>query len=88
MEDLRALGAGVCDDRERQKCKNEMGDSLEWACRNCPKNTEADIGEYTGKLLRVRSLRMAGYPLDANDLTLEEWEDLGRIEQWLQTQGQ
>jgi len=43
------------------------------------------ISDYTLKLLRVRLLRQAGYPLHANDLTPEEWQDLGRIEQWVQT---
>ena len=85
MEDLRALSAGICDDRERQKCKNEFGEHLEWACENCPKKSDRDIGDYTAKLLRIRQLRMAGYPLKPNDLTYEEWLDLGRIEQWLQT---
>lgn len=27
---------------------------------------------------------MGGYPLRANDLTPEEWQDLGRINQWLE----
>ena len=27
----------------------------------------------------MRRLQQAGYPLTANDLTLEEWFDLGRI---------
>ena len=43
-----------------------------------------DLSHYTIKLFRVRMLRMAGYPFEANDLAPEEWEDLGRLEQCLQ----
>jgi hypothetical protein len=33
------------------------------------------------KIFRIRLLRMAGYPFTANDLTMQEWEDLGDLEQ-------
>ena len=90
MEDLRALARGICDETEEDKCRNEYGDgdNLAWACANCPKTREEDLGEYTVKLLKMRALRRAGYPLRANDLTYEEWLDLSRIEQWLQMQEQ
>jgi len=88
MEDLRALAAGICDETEEEKCRNEFGDKLAWTCANCPKTREEDLSEYTVKLLKMRTLRMAGYPLRANDLTYEEWLDLGRIEQWLRMQEQ
>ena len=42
--------------------------------------------EYTKKLLRLRMLRMGGYPFDKNELTYDEWLDLGKLEQWLPTQ--
>lgn len=86
MEDLRALATGICDAQEKQKCRIEFGDNLGWACENCRKNKAAEIGEYTLKLFRIRALRMAGYPFEANDFTYDEWEDLGKVEQWLQTQ--
>jgi hypothetical protein len=31
------------------------------------------------KLLSLRTLKKAGYPLEANDLNYEEWMDLGRV---------
>lgn len=45
------------------------------------------MSAYTWKLLRVRLLRLAGYPLSAEDLTPEEWQDLGEIELWLRIPG-
>jgi hypothetical protein len=33
------------------------------------------------KIFRIRLLRIAGYPFKANDLTMQEWEDLGSLEQ-------
>jgi len=54
---------------------------LEWACGNCPKKKDEDeISPYTYKLLRMRALKIAGYPVRANDLTMEEWLDLAEIE--------
>jgi len=29
--------------------------------------------------LNIRVLKAAGFPLEANDLLLEEWQDLGRV---------
>ena len=56
---------------------------LDWTCRNCPKKKAEDLHPYTHKLLNLRMLRMAGYPFRANDLTYEEWLDLGQMEQML-----
>ncbi len=83
MADLRNL-AEICDESEKEKCRAEFGENLDWACNNCPKQKGAEIGPYTAKLLMMRSLRLAGYPLKANDLTLDEWLDLGMMETWLQ----
>jgi hypothetical protein len=88
MEDLRALRSGICSRKEEEKCCNEFGDNLDWACANCGKKKSAedlDISPYTIKMLRVRLLRLGGYPFKRNDLTPEEWEDQGKIEQWLLT---
>jgi len=87
MEDLRAIRSGICTDREEEKCRNEFGDNLEWACDNCKKKRAEDLGPYTCKLLRLRNLRDAGYAFNPNDLTPEEWEDFGEVEQWLRTVG-
>lgn len=79
-DDLAALAAGLCSGADREKCAAEFGDNLEWTCTNCEKKRAADLSPYTIKLLRLRNLRQAGYPLQANDLTLEEWLDLGDLE--------
>jgi len=39
--------------------------------------------DYTHRLLKFRRLRLAGYPLGADDLSLEAWLDLGRLEEIL-----
>jgi hypothetical protein len=51
----------------------------EWACGECKTCRLQDLHPYTVKLLRLRLLKTGGYPFRANDLTLEEWVDLGRI---------
>jgi len=69
-----------------EKCKEEMDEKdLAWACLNCPKAKAEEIHPYTKKLLDVRTLQMAGFPLDADMLAYEEWLDLGKVNQWLET---
>jgi hypothetical protein len=85
--DLAAVSAGLCDPDEERVCREEFGENLSWACRNCPKKRIEDLHDYTKKLLHIHALRRAGYPLSADDLTLEEWIDLGRLSACLQTSG-
>jgi hypothetical protein len=68
------------------KCREEYDDAqLAWACAACPKLKSEEIHPYTRKLLDVRNLQKAGFPLDADMLTYEEWLDLGKVNQWLET---
>jgi len=76
----------ICDDKERAKCLAEYDASeLAWACENCPKLRDDDISPYTKKLLNVRNLQKAGFPMEADFLTYEEWLDLGKVNSWLET---
>lgn len=52
---------------------------MEWACANCPRRRASDLHPYTHKLLRLRNLQLGGYPLGQDDLTVEEWIDLGQF---------
>lgn len=78
------MRAGLCDAVQEEICRAEYSDDgLAWACGKCEKKKTDGLHFYTVKLLKVRALKLAGYPLRANDLTLDEWIDLGRIETWL-----
>jgi hypothetical protein len=57
------------------------GDNLEWACSKCEQKRPGDLHDYTRKMLQLRHLTLAGYPLQANDLTVEEWADLGSLQE-------
>lgn len=35
-------------------------------------------------MFKLRQLRKAGYPFGANDLSLEEWIDLGLVEETME----
>ncbi|UJX43034.1 hypothetical protein K9F62_10295 [Desulfovibrio sp. JY] len=37
------------------------------------------------RLLRLRQLRLAGYPFAADSLPLDLWEDLGALETYIQS---
>jgi hypothetical protein len=56
---------------------------LAWACGQCEKRRPDDFSPYTLKLLAWRRLRLAGYSLRPHDLEVDEWEDLGRLEEIL-----
>jgi hypothetical protein len=78
------MTAGLCGPREEAGCREEMdAGELEWACENCPKTRIEELHPYTGKLIRIHNLQTAGYPLAADDLTLDEWIDLGRLKECL-----
>ena len=80
---MTALTSGLCSGAEKDKCQVEFGENLKWACEHCPKKTADDFSDYTLKLFYIRRLMKANYPFSANDLSREEWEDLGRIEEVL-----
>jgi hypothetical protein len=76
----------VCDDAEIVKCMEEYDErELAWACAHCPKLKNEEIHPYTRKLLDFRMLQKAGFPLEADMLTYEEWLDLGRVNGMLET---
>lgn len=78
--------AGLCDARQEQTCREEVGENLAWTCAQCEKKKARDIHPYTRKMLWLRRLRAAGYPFRRCDLTMEEWEDLARLEDMIRTQ--
>lgn len=53
-------------------------------CSHCEKKRAEDLHPYTHKILSNISLQDAGYPIEANDLTLEEWHDLAALKKALQ----
>lgn len=81
------MAKGLCDDAQEKTCLAEVGDALlDWTCSQCEKKKSSDISPYTSQIFRLRKLRLAGYPFKADDLTYEEWLDLGAVEEWTQWQ--
>jgi hypothetical protein len=68
----------VCSEAEAAECREEIAD-LTWACANCKKHPPDEISPWTWHLLELRRLQQGGYPFEADDLSLEEWEELGTI---------
>ena len=82
---MAAIRRGLCTKQEAANCLDEYGETgIEWACANCPKKKFSDLRDYTKKLFNLFALQRGGYPFEANDLTLEEWADLGRLRETLQ----
>jgi len=84
VADLEAIRRGLCDDAQQRKCLAEIGEELlDWTCAKCEKTKQGDLNEYTVKMFQIRHLKNAGYPFAANDLTPEEWTDLGTVEEMM-----
>jgi hypothetical protein len=86
MEDIEAImGLNVCNSEEEAKCKVEIGNEEyeQWACKNCEKKKPRSLHPWTQHLLRLRRLQKAGYPFSKNDLSYEEWLDLGILNELL-----
>jgi hypothetical protein len=63
---------------------DEVGtENIAWTCKECQKEKASSLHPYTIKLMGLLELQKGGYPFAANDLTLEEWVDLGRIKETL-----
>ena len=63
-----------------------MEELLSFRCEKCEKKKAGELSEYTVKMFRLRRLKVAGYPFGKNDLTLEEWQDLGMVEEHMEWQ--
>jgi len=74
----------------REECSDDDGELIaeliNYRCGKCEKKKSRDLDEYTVKILNLRQLKKAGYPFGANDLTLEEWLDLGLVEETMEWQ--
>jgi len=80
MADIEVLfGLNVCNPDEEEKCRQEIGNEelLKWSCEKCEKKKVDSIHPWTNHLLVLRRLVLAGYPFKRNDLSIQEWLDLG-----------
>jgi hypothetical protein len=77
--ELRAVltGQDLCTPSEQAQCEAEHGDWLEWTCPNCNKIKPESIGLRTQKVIYLHRLQSGGYPFQADDLSEEDWQDLG-----------
>lgn len=70
---------------DEEKCREEFEGQLAWNCKHCPKKRADGLGQWTRHLLRLRRLQQGGYPFGANDLDVDVWMDLGRVNECLGT---
>lgn len=49
-------------------------------CKDCFAGRKKKPGKYIQKMLLFIELKKAGYPVKANDLTVDEWLDFNRID--------
>jgi len=74
----------LCGPAQQRKCQRENGAFAAWACQACEEYLRPEaVSPWTWHLVFLHQLRQAGYPLKANDLTLEEWLLLGLVQRLL-----
>ncbi|MBW1916397.1 MAG: hypothetical protein JRI57_00030 [Deltaproteobacteria bacterium] len=88
---IREIGAIVsgrlCTEAQRQKCQQEDQGFSEWACSQCREYIPVErISPWTWHLLFLYQLQSAGYPFQANDLSLETWMLLGLFRRIINSQ--
>ena len=84
-EDVAAIRRGLCGPETEEECRDEVGqENLEWTCKQCPKKKADDLHPYTAKLIELLAMQRGGYPFQADDLTRDEWIDLGRLKEALE----
>ena len=85
LKELRALAAGrLCREEQRRTCRAEHGPFADWACGTCAEYLRPEaISPWTWHLIFLHRLKKAGYPFQANDLSLETWLLLGLVEEAL-----
>jgi hypothetical protein len=80
-QELRLLAAGrLCGPEELRRCRAENGAFADWACGACRERVRPEaISPWTWHLIFLYRLSLAGYPFQANDLSLETWLLLGTV---------
>lgn len=66
---------GCGDKRKEKKCRPGSGSD----CENC--HYRPATHEYVLHLFKLHLLGLGGFPFRANDLSMQTWEDLGRLRQ-------
>ena len=86
LRELQMLAAGrLCGPEERQRCRTESGEFADWACAACTERLRPEaVSPWTWHLVFLYQLNRAGYPFQANDLSLETWLLLGTVRRVLE----
>lgn len=74
------LGGRLCTASRQHQCREEDQEFAGWACSNCQDYVRPEeISPWSRHLFFLHQLQEAGYPFQANDLSLEVWMILGQI---------
>ncbi len=89
VEEVLDLAQGrLCQGERRRACRAESGAFGEWACRECREFRRPEtISPWTWHLVLLHQLKRAGYPFNANDLSLETWMLMGLVQRIFEAAG-
>ncbi len=67
----------ACTPQKKKECAKNSGEHLALMCSQCEHREPYEPSEWFNHIWFLYSLQQGGYPFDANDLTIEEWIDIG-----------
>lgn len=76
-----------CTNEKRKRCAKDSGDFFPKVCETCPSNPEVSGQEpslWFQHIFFLYALQRGGYPFKADDLTIEEWLDIGLLKEELE----
>ena len=81
VREIWALAQGrLCRGENRHRCRAENGGFADWACGECQEFVRPEaMSPWTWHLVFLHRLQEAGYPFQANDLSVETWLLLGVV---------
>ena len=75
MKDVEDAVLNVCDFEQIDFCREARAD-----CDQCHKVRCDRVHPYLLFLLDVRNIKTSGCPIAADDLTLDQWQDLATVD--------
>jgi hypothetical protein len=67
-----------------ERCRAVNGPNLDVICAGCKRNESKQPGPWFQHIWFLMQLQDGGYPYEKDDLTVEEWLDLGEMRKALE----
>jgi hypothetical protein len=66
-----------CTPQKKKECLKNSGVHIELACSTCEAREPYEPSDWFNHIWLLYELQRGGYPFEKNDLTINEWIDIG-----------